>query len=540
MKNFKRSALASLTATVILCGSMGVNASAEQNYMRIVVSDISANGQAGEDVYSINLNSEKVLVCIDETDIEQLCTSGELAYDVIQLPTELEGAADISFYNDQMFRGEGYAYAVALDENGSIANKYFVQLDSDTNELEIIGRPAVNEYAAITTDGYAVQYELITELVDDMNKFTLTFNITSPEGEVSTAQLTDLYGYSFWLPRHNEDFITVVTLEGLEKNYLDMGRDFFHEAGFYKIYMDGTVEKIATEPMNGWSDCCSGENYLYMYIYNMPRAYEKVYMYETGETYSLTSIEPSLYRAAEEKFASEFTEFSGISSLGERAYGNNAIAKFAVNGTNYFALIDLESGTVLSDIYLTMGTEDGEIYLVEDLDGNWGYLNSTGEQIAEFDDAGAFIGDYAPVLEDGKAYLIDRNMTRVTDEIDADGVSSLSNGKLFLVRVEDVYYLATYAAADETIEDEPATDKPITDEPIVDDPITDETITDAPIVDEPIEDKPTTDAPIIDEPVVDSNNNDKTSPDTGMGGIAGAAAISITALGAAVLSKKRK
>lgn len=76
--------------------------------------------------------------------------------------------------------------------------------------------------------------------------------------------------------------------------------------------------------------------------------------------------------------------------------------------------------------------------------------------------------------------------------------------------------------------------KPITDEPIADEPVADEPIVDEPIVDEPI----------ADEPVVDTNvdvdSTDKTSPDTGMGGIAAVAAVSITALGAAILSKKRK
>ncbi len=107
---------------------------------------------------------------------------------------------------------------------------------------------------------------------------------------------------------------------------------------------------------------------------------------------------------------------------------------------------------------------------------------------------------------------------------------------------------------DEPVVDEPIVDEPITDEPVVDEPVVDEPITDEPVVDEPIVDEPITDEPVVDEPVVDEpitdepvvdtnfdvDSGDKTSPDTGMGGIAAVAAVSITALGAAILSKKRK
>lgn len=92
---------------------------------------------------------------------------------------------------------------------------------------------------------------------------------------------------------------------------------------------------------------------------------------------------------------------------------------------------------------------------------------------------------------------------------------------------------------DEPIDDEPIIDEPIEDEPVVDEPATDEPVADEPVVDEPVIDEPATNDPVVDTNV-DVDSTDKTSPDTGMGGIAAIAAVSITALGAAVLSKKRK
>lgn len=90
-----------------------------------------------------------------------------------------------------------------------------------------------------------------------------------------------------------------------------------------------------------------------------------------------------------------------------------------------------------------MSTEDGKIYLVKNAKGERGYINRKGKELAFFEYAGSFIGDYAPVVKNGKAYLIDRNMKQVSEKIDADSVSTLGEG-LFRVTKGDKVMLMTY------------------------------------------------------------------------------------------------
>lgn len=101
-------------------------------------------------------------------------------------------------------------------------------------------------------------------------------------------------------------------------------------------------------------------------------------------------------------------------------YGTTAVA--------YDVLIDLNNnGKELSKTYSSMSTEDyGKTYLVQTEDGKWGYLDGTGKELAMFDDASNFVvsGKYAPVVQDGKGWLIDKNMNQVSEKIDATGCTT--------------------------------------------------------------------------------------------------------------------
>ena len=53
--------------------------------------------------------------------------------------------------------------------------------------------------------------------------------------------------------------------------------------------------------------------------------------------------------------------------------------------------------------------------------------------------------EYAPVYQDGRYYLIDKQMNRVSEDIDCDFANSMGSELFFLIK-DGAYYLATYVA----------------------------------------------------------------------------------------------
>ncbi len=90
---------------------------------------------------------------------------------------------------------------------------------------------------------------------------------------------------------------------------------------------------------------------------------------------------------------------------------------------------------------------ENNVYLYEALDGKKGYMDGDEKVLAEFDDAEEFSDKYAPVVKGGKAYLVDKNMNVVSEQIDADSVVSVSDN-IFIVNKGDKKYFATYEGSE--------------------------------------------------------------------------------------------
>lgn len=140
-------------------------------------------------------------------------------------------------------------------------------------------------------------------------------------------------------------------------------------------------------------------------------------------------------------------------TVGE-VYGTRAIVSAVTaaeelsseDAASFYLLAKLNNGsspTPISAAYLSMSTVDGKIYLVQNEKGQWGYINQKGKELGWFDDAGAFNGDYAPVLKNGKAYLIDRSMKQVSEKIGAIAVGTYQEG-LYAIDTGDDALLMTY------------------------------------------------------------------------------------------------
>lgn len=61
-----------------------------------------------------------------------------------------------------------------------------------------------------------------------------------------------------------------------------------------------------------------------------------------------------------------------------------------------------------------------------------------------FDNSVEFYGDYAPVVKDGKAFLIDRKMKRVSETVDADSVFTIGSG-LYVFGSSEKRIFVTYS-----------------------------------------------------------------------------------------------
>ena len=92
------------------------------------------------------------------------------------------------------------------------------------------------------------------------------------------------------------------------------------------------------------------------------------------------------------------------------------------------------------------GSNSKIIFTFETKDGKVGYMDENEKVLAYFDKVGGFMADYyAPVIKDGKAYLIDAEMNTVSTEIEADDVVAI-NDELFLAKNGDKLYFVTYGS----------------------------------------------------------------------------------------------
>ena len=99
----------------------------------------------------------------------------------------------------------------------------------------------------------------------------------------------------------------------------------------------------------------------------------------------------------------------------------------------------------IHEYYVNDGNGIKYLYKFETKDGKKGYMDGNEKVLGYFDKVGGFMGDnFAPVVKNGKAYLIDKNMNAVSTEIAADDVVALDDD-LFIAKNGDKTYVVTYA-----------------------------------------------------------------------------------------------
>ena len=194
------------------------------------------------------------------------------------------------------------------------------------------------------------------------------------------------------------------------------------------------------EGITAYGKCSANKNY--QGFESVPNeGINKVYLFDNDKTYNLKNI----CKYKNYKLLNFGLMFNGTKTIATYIYqkDENAEPQYKC------ALVDVKSDKILSSLYEYMYTEDnGNTYLMQASNGKWGYLNSKGKKLGSFDFASVFSGNgkYAPVINNGKMYLIDKKMKRAstTVAVDNNTVVYTYGEELFLYIEGDTQYLMTY------------------------------------------------------------------------------------------------
>lgn len=545
-------------ATLVSCAMLAataIPAAADEAYMKLLTVPVSKmtgyNGYLYNGISIFSNGSEFWRI-----DTQQWQESGEISYSAVSLDDELQGMENLGTFSDTGFTSEDdYALFRTLDENGKTSQRFVVKYDKESNSLETVSKYDYWCYA--TDDGYVI--------VDGMNdEGKAVIQITAPDGtenacEFSLCEVEGSYPVVKALSRSSDKYVYYImfptSVTPNEEISLSTGSavsDWTVE--LYGVDRAGKAVKLYSDTVNGWGIDTTVENGC---LFGTQK-----YIHTTGEIYQITSLLFTKHIYCEDtdelhSFVCGETNMNGMlyvydgdgyggqpmTSLESKIYGTKAIAYAEYGGTDgafgTYALIDVQTGEKIGDHdYMKyMSTEDGKMYIVQTADDKWGFMNSKGKVLRTYDDAGPFIGDYAPVVKDGKAFLIDRSMKRVSEKIDADSVSTFEEN-LFRIKKGDEYYFMTFSnetagtAAEEPTE--PTEEPTITEEPAE---------TDAPAAIAP--EKPETEAPEAPVEQAPAESAPTASPAANKGNPDTGAAVAVMPLliagaGAAALSRKRK
>jgi len=545
--------ITAVLAAAAVCAASGVTASAAGKYQLLTepVSVIDGAESVGV-IYDvdgranaplISKNDDKVITGvfdITQKDLKKWRSSGEFTYTEVNVDgfdgAEYFGNADVgmNYYTNTA--------SFFLNDGSDLGYTY------DGSVLKSV--PSKDYWRNIKFNGYELSGYAEGSV---LNLFVTNYNDETPtakeiaaatDGYVNYASAVESDKYiGYWI------YSTDRTDKGDGIYYVDFNID--------GITLDGELETIySNSDVYNPSLVDGGNNYL-LFFYQ-PKAYVDGYtMMYLAETDEVIKMHPYIsngldYSDPDYKYI-VFEPYRDNSTYASKLNGNKLIVWSGDSDYRYH-LIEIgseqdENGytscKIISDEYKYMKTYDGETYLVQTLDGKWGFLNGEGKLVATYDEAGEFMGNYAPVVKDGKAYLVNRNFRCVSEKIDAESVSTLDNG-LYNVTIDGEDYFMTYSknkdneAANDPQETEQTPDE-TTDSPSDTDPTTSEAQDDQP-VSEPTDTDSSEDtsADTSADDTSDSKDESKANPDTGAASAGIAIGLTVFAAGAVLLSRKRR
>lgn len=508
-----RKITAAVLAAALMAGT-AVTANAEQSQAKLLTANpfnLNDSGYGGGGYFNTNDGFFK----IGEEELEKWRETGKLE------PVKIECDIDVSGLSNWSgsFVDEGsYAQFVKRDSDGNVTERYILHLDKANGKIETAYTLGA-DWCVTRPDGYTFGLtesgsNLQVIVYDPFGKKTEKTLTYTGDGEMwynggaSASVDGNNVGYLVWQTAHytNEEYKDGFGYDSYDYEVLAVNKngnietiyknsDVVYGYGYYGVSPNSLMfgEIYAPTPQ-----MCK------LYSEDSKKVYDigiDIYFPDGSSGYNLTSYD-KLYGT---KTVIGFDKY-----INEKAEKRYALADVSKNTKEDET--DLFYGVnALSKAYKSMSTQDGKIYLVKTEDDKWGYIDDNGKELAIFDDAGDFKGDFAPVVKDGKAYLIDRNMNKVSEEIAAKGVRSLGED-MFVVTTDDGQeLLMTYDSKPTTSTSEP------TSEPTS---------------------KPTSTP--TSKPTSTPTSEPSDNPNTGIPGIAATFGVLALAAGAVIVAKKKK
>ncbi len=548
---FKRF-LAVFAACAAAAGSISVQAGAAGRF-RLLTEPVSAVGDGvveigicGDSSHRDNLpflyadgesNGISGLFDITAGDLDSWRETGEFSFTRVE--SDLDFDRNVAYYRDQ----SAMCY---LDEEGNLIERLATKYDGK-GKLDIIKRGSSEDVFYYTYDGWLIERDYI----ENGDQSTLALTVTSPDGKTFSKDIQYDYYRDFRVVNNDKYLGYIMYSTGSTELPEGEGYDEYIEDGVRNwdvridaLTKEGELENIYSGNVNGFRIISAGDNYFMFRADRIARssAYS-LFFPDTGEQVRFNEddqrIDMSDYQDdSDETIVKDIYWLETI----EGCHGDNIILSYAPSYSEYGPKDSLyrigraetydehyewaNTDISISDTYKHISTEDGELYLVQTLDDKWGYMNADGELLATYDDAGAFMGRYAPVVKDGKAFLINRDLKRVSEKIDAESVATLDKG-LYRVTINGEWSFMTYAAAQQEQSGEPAdTSEPSKPE--------------EPAESSEPEQPGSSPEPAQTEQAPGDNSDDKANPETGAASGAAVLAAAAVAAGAVLLSRKRR
>jgi len=420
-------ALCGMTAALTLLSSVAITAQAEETELKLLTVKLSDVLEEKNFKYGLGdgyFTDSRKFYRIGESEIAEWRETGEFKLTNIESDLNLNG---LTWWNGS-FTSE-YVQFAKQDANGNVTERTVVSIDK-VNEKVKTAYTLGSDWCYTTNDGYTVFAP-----TSDVGSGIVSVTIMKPDGTSFTTTLKSLvahldgakwddYVWFKYCAVDDEKYCCYVLVdEKTEGNILDE-----RIYAVYGIGKDGSLTKIVgniNASSSGGIEHASGKNLVVSFAGD--NYYDMAFSADTGEAYRFD-------------YYGSISYCDGKVAIGNRSYDTK----------NGYDLIDLKTGKTLVNYPYIYGNDKG-IFLVNTNYGKWGYIDSTGRELGVFDSAGVFQGDYAPVVKDGKAYLIDRNMNKISEEIAADDVSTYGK-ELFGFTQGDNTTLVTYTKSTETSE----------------------------------------------------------------------------------------
>ena len=377
---------------------------------------------------------ETALVYISDKDIENWRQTGEFTYNKVKSDLGIEEMATSGGFwhgNKAVIYAPGTdtSYLAELSEDGTT----FVTLKEDDGWYIADAR------------GYC------TYVTREDNTFYYT--IEKPDGSTvggkASGEPDENNAIARIMESYNGDYIFLYTISEKSEQTDD---GWVYTYGLYGVDENGTATKLA-EVENAvsidWRNDCD-------YIQNenftlTDGTVTSLYIDMNGRliTVDASTVIPEIPGYALNSVLSIFGDSAILEYIGEDESDlRYVLCEIGEDGS--FSLLNDKVYTYLqlmNSYCYTMGEfADNTEPLLFERDGIWGYVSKNGEEIATFDDAANFLdSEYAPVYQDGRYYLIDKQMNRVSEDIDCDFANSMGSELFFLIK-DGVNYLATYVA----------------------------------------------------------------------------------------------